>query len=166
MKKPSDIVIVAGDYNAQLGKLTSRELNLGGHFVLGSQRTDNEDRLLHFCSTHGLFLANTNFKHKKIHCATWRSPNREHPWIELDHIAMSRTWRGCIHDCHSYWSTASESDHALVLARFILQFSGSKTRTKPTLATYKLSDPEMQSKYRAKLDKMLSLSPSADLDVQ
>ena len=106
MKKPSDIVIVAGDYNAQLGKLTTHELDLGGRFALGSQRTDNGDRLVHFCSTHGLFLANTNFKHKKIHCATWRSPNPEHPWIQLDHIAISRTWRGCIKDCRSYWSTA------------------------------------------------------------
>ena len=50
----------------------------------------------------------------------------------------------------SYWSTALDSDHALVLARFILRFSGSKARTKPTLATYKLSDPEMQSQVSGK----------------
>ena len=53
-----------------------------------------------------------------------------------------------------------------MLARFILLFSGSKAQIKPTIATYKLSDPEMQSKYRVKLDEKLSLSPSADLDVQ
>ena len=53
-----------------------------------------------------------------------------------------------------------------MLASFILRFSGSKGRIKPTLATYKLSDPEMQSKYRAKLDEKLSQIPSADLDVQ
>ena len=51
MEKPSDIVTIAGDYNAQLGKLTTHELDLGGRFTLGSQRTDNGDRLLHFCST-------------------------------------------------------------------------------------------------------------------
>ena len=53
-----------------------------------------------------------------------------------------------------------------MLARFVLRFSGSKARTKPTLATYKLSDLEMQSKYRTKLDERLSQNPSADLDVQ
>ena len=166
MKNPSDIVIVVGDYNAQLGKLTTHELDLGGRFALGSQRADNGDRLLHFCSTHGLFLANTNFKHKKIHCATLRSPNPEHPWLQFDHIAISRTWRRCIKDCRSYWSTALDSGHALGLARFSLRFSGSKARTKPTLATHKLSDPEMQSKYRSKLHEKLSLSRSPDLDVQ
>ena len=53
-----------------------------------------------------------------------------------------------------------------MLARFILRFSGSKARTKPTLATYKLSDPKMQSKYRARFDEKLSQSTSTDLDVQ
>ena len=52
------------------------------------------------------------------------------------------------------------------MARFILRFSGSKARKKPTLATYKLSNPELQSTYREKFDEKLSLSPSADLDVQ
>ena len=122
--------------------------------------------MLHFCSTHGLFLANTNFKHKKIHCATWRLPNPEYPWIQPDHIAISPTWRGCIKDCPSYWSTALDSDQALMLPRFVLRFSGSKARTKPNFATYKLSDPEMQSKYRAKLDEKFSLGPSAGLDIQ
>ena len=166
MKKPSCIVIVAGDYNAQLGKLATQELDLGGRSALGSQRTDNGDRLLHFCSTHELFLASTNFKHKKIHCTKWKSPNPEHPWIQLDHIAISHTWWGCIKDCRSYLSTDLDSDHVLALARFILRFSGSKARPKPTLATYKLSDPEMQFKYRAKLDEKLSQSSFADLDVQ
>ena len=159
MKKPSDIVIVAGDYNPQLAKLTTPELDLDGRFALGSQRTDNGDRLLQFCPTHELFLANTNFKHKKIHYATWRSPNPEHPWIQLDHIAISRTWRGRIKDCRSYWITALDSDHALVLARFILRSSGSKARIKPILATYIRIDPKMQSEYRAKLDEKLKFPP-------
>ena len=76
------------------------------------------------------FLANSNFKHKKIHCATWRSPNPEHSWIQLDHIAISRAWRGCIQDGRSYWSTAFDSDHALVLARSILTIQWLKSPDK------------------------------------
>ena len=44
MKKPSDIVIVAGDYNAQLGELTTHEL---GRLALGSQRRPIAAFLLH-----------------------------------------------------------------------------------------------------------------------
>ena len=67
MRQSSNIGLVAGDVNAQLGELSTSELGLGGRFTLGSKRTDNKDRLLHLCSTHGLFLSNTNFRHKKIH---------------------------------------------------------------------------------------------------
>ena len=64
MQKPSDIVIVAGDYNTQLCKLATPEMDLGGRFALGVQPTDIGDRFLQFCSTHELFLASTNFKQK------------------------------------------------------------------------------------------------------
>ena len=80
MRQSSDIVLVAGDFNAQLGERSTSELGLGGRFTLGSKCTDNGDRLVHLCSTHGLFLANTNFRHKKIPRATWRSPNLQEHW--------------------------------------------------------------------------------------
>ena len=60
MRQSSDLVVVAGDFNAQVGELSTCELGLGGRFTLSSKRTDNGDRLLHLCSTHGLFLANIN----------------------------------------------------------------------------------------------------------
>ena len=63
MRQLSDIVLVAGE-------LSTSEQGLGGPFVLAFKSTDNGDRLLHLCSTHGLFLANTNFRHRKIHRAT------------------------------------------------------------------------------------------------
>ena len=160
------MAVVAGDCNAQLGQLSTPELSLGGRFTPGSKRTDNGDRLLHLCSKHGLFLANTNFRHKKIPSATWRSPNPEHPWIQLDQIAISRNWRGCIQDCRSYWSTPLDSDHALVLARFVPKFSGSKTCKKPSLAVSKLSDPEIKTKFQSKLDEKLTQSTFTDLNAQ
>ena len=116
MRQSSDIVLVAGDFNAQLDELSTSKLGLGGHLTLGFKRTDNEDRLLHLCSTLGLFLANSNFRYKKIHRVTWRSANPEHPWIQLDHIVISRIWRGCIQSCRSYWSTLLDSVPTLALA--------------------------------------------------
>ena len=50
--KSSDIVVLAGDLNAQVGKLSSTESFLGGSFALPAQRTDNGDRLLQLCATH------------------------------------------------------------------------------------------------------------------
>ncbi|PXX94074.1 hypothetical protein DF185_23100, partial [Marinifilum breve] len=44
--KRSDVVIVAGDFNAQIGKLSERERHLSGSYGVVAQRTDNGDRLL------------------------------------------------------------------------------------------------------------------------
>ena len=44
--KSSDIVVVAGDMNAQVGKLNADEAQLGGCLGLDSVRKDNGERLL------------------------------------------------------------------------------------------------------------------------
>ena len=44
-KNPSDISVVAGEYNVQPGKLNTLQLDLGGRFAFGSPLTDNGDRL-------------------------------------------------------------------------------------------------------------------------
>ena len=61
-------MIVAGDMNAQVGRLHLFESHLGGHFSVDAQRTDNEDRLLQLCTDHQLYLASTNFQHR----VTWK----------------------------------------------------------------------------------------------
>ncbi|KER23581.1 hypothetical protein T265_14617, partial [Opisthorchis viverrini] len=55
--KSTDIVILAGDLNAQVGRLSSSESHLGGRFGVDARRTDNGDRLLQLCADHELFLA-------------------------------------------------------------------------------------------------------------
>ena len=65
MRQSLDIVLIAGDFNAQLSEISTSELGLGGHFTLGTKRTENGGSLLHLCLTHGLFRANTNFTPKR-----------------------------------------------------------------------------------------------------
>ncbi|KAH9583805.1 Craniofacial development protein 2 [Schistosoma haematobium] len=72
----TDVVIVAGDFNAQVGKLSERERHLGGSYGVVAQRTDNGDRLLQLCLDNRLFPAITNFKHEEKHLLTWRPLNR------------------------------------------------------------------------------------------
>ena len=57
----SDIVVVAGDMNAQLGRLSTDETQLGGCLGLDSVRTDNGERLLQLCADHNLFYAAQTF---------------------------------------------------------------------------------------------------------
>ncbi|CAH8635224.1 unnamed protein product [Schistosoma curassoni] len=60
--KRLDIVLVAGDFNAQIGSLNQTERHLGGYFSIPAQRTGNGGGLLQLCSDNRLFLTNTNFK--------------------------------------------------------------------------------------------------------
>ena len=72
LRKASDIVIVAGDFSAQVGRFSSSERNIGGKFSLNTRRTGNGERLLDFFSKHGLYLVSTNHRHKKSNQVTWR----------------------------------------------------------------------------------------------
>jgi hypothetical protein len=58
----SDIVVLAGDLNARVGRLSLEEAQLGGPHGLDSHRNDNVERLLSVCMDHGLFLASLNFE--------------------------------------------------------------------------------------------------------
>jgi len=87
--KSSDIIVLAGDLNAQVGRLGESERQLGGTFGLDTERTDNGERLLQLCADQKLFLSSTAFRHKKRRVATWRPPNSEQPWTQIDHVAIS-----------------------------------------------------------------------------
>ncbi|CAH8290911.1 unnamed protein product, partial [Schistosoma intercalatum] len=146
---------MAGDFNAQVGKLSDKERHLGGYYGVVAQRTDNGDRLLQLCSDNRLFLANTNFKHKEKHLLTWRPPNSSQRWTQIDHIAISHRWRGSIEDCRSFWSTCLDSDHALVRARICLRLTGRKkdAARKPLRAL--LNDSQAKSIFQEQLGKQL-----------
>ena len=139
--RSTDIVILAGDLNAQVGRLTSAETHLGGRFGVNAQRTDNGDRLLHFCADHRLFLVNTNFQHKRTQRVTWRPPTAGQSWTQLDHIAISYRWRASIQDCRSFWSTPLDSDHALVRARLKIQFPAGKRKRSQMQSAQCLRNP-------------------------
>ncbi|KER31525.1 hypothetical protein T265_02290 [Opisthorchis viverrini] len=113
--KSTDIVILAGDLNAQVGRLSSLESHLGGRFGVDARRTDNGDRLLQLCADHELFLASTNFQHKhNPAAANYKSP--------VDHVAISHRWRATIQDCRSFWGTPLNSDYAMVRSRLTIKF--------------------------------------------
>ncbi|CAH8430348.1 unnamed protein product [Schistosoma haematobium] len=164
--KRSDIVLVAGDFNAQIGSLNQTERHLGGYFSIPTQRTDNGDRLLQLCSDNRLFLANTNFKHKERHRLTWRPPTPNQRWTQIDHIAISHRWRGSVEDCRSFWSTCLDSDHALIRARICLRLTGRKKATLKRPVRTDLINEKTKSRFQEQLRSHLgSCEDDADPDV-
>ena len=158
--RSSDIILLAGDLNAQVGELSESESRLGGVFGLPARRSDNGDRLLQLCAEYNLFLSSTSFRNRACRRATWRPPSENRSCSQIDHIAISYRWRGCIRDCRSYWNTCLESDHALVCCRFALTFAGKRVQKQPRLATDKLSQAnikiEFENAVRTRLDRPFS----------
>ncbi|KAK4467292.1 hypothetical protein MN116_000315, partial [Schistosoma mekongi] len=153
--KRTDVVIMAGDFNAQVGRLDETERHLGGSYGVEAQRTDNGDRLLQLCSDNRLFLASTNFKHKERHKLTWRPPQSTQRWSQIDHIAISHRWRGSIEDCRSFWSTCLDSDHALIRARISLRLTGRKRPTAKIPIRVQLNDEKVKNIFQEQLKNQL-----------
>ncbi|KAA3675920.1 uncharacterized protein DEA37_0013235 [Paragonimus westermani] len=98
----SDIVVLAGDMNAQVGRFGEAESRLGGRFGIASHCSDNGGRLLQLCAEHRVFLASTSFRHHVRRYYTWRPPSLSQTRSQIGHIAVSYRWRGSIQDCRSY----------------------------------------------------------------
>ena len=128
--KQRDLVVLAGDINAQVGRIASSGKRLGSSFGIQTNRTDNGDRLLQLCTDHKLYLISTNFKHKKRQTVTWRSNKPAHLWTQIDHIPISYRWRGSAEDCRSFWNTCIDSDHTLLRSRINLRLTENKLHAK------------------------------------
>ena len=162
--KSSDIVVVAGDLNAQVGRLSVSETQLGGRHGLDSVRTDNGERLFQLCADRRLFLCSTNFRNSRSRLATWCPPTTRRPQTQIDHIAISYRWRGSITDCRSFWNTFVDSDHALVRSRFSLRFPGPRKVRTNRLATERLADPDVRRTYQNRLLESLPNAPPSDVN--
>lgn len=154
-RRSTDTVVLAGDLNAQVGKLTNDEFHLGGQHGVGS-RNDNGERLLHLCEDARLFLASTNFRHSTRRRVTWRPPASNQPWTQIDHIAISYRWRGCVQNCRSIWSTSVESDHALVCADLRVRFGGRPRRRYERIDICQLAKSDVVNAYQSTLASGLS----------
>ncbi|CAH8585359.1 unnamed protein product [Schistosoma haematobium] len=83
---------------------------------------------------------------------------------QIDHIAISYRWRGCVQDCRSFWSTYLDSDHALVCANLTLLFSGQRSDRHQRIDISKLVATSAASKYRTELASRLATTPPKSID--
>nr|KAG5688912.1 hypothetical protein BaRGS_009753 [Batillaria attramentaria] len=86
-----DMTILMGDFNAKIGSdNTGYEDTMGTHGL--GQMNENGERFADFCALNQLVIGGSIFPHKRIHKATWRSPDHVTE-NQIDHICISRKFR-------------------------------------------------------------------------
>nr|KAG5708303.1 hypothetical protein BaRGS_034334 [Batillaria attramentaria] len=86
-----DMTILMGDFNAKIGSdNTGYEDTMGTHGL--GQMNENGERFANFCALNQLVIGGSIFPHKRIHKATWRSPDHVTE-NQIDHICISRKFR-------------------------------------------------------------------------
>ncbi|KAK9708744.1 Endonuclease-reverse transcriptase [Popillia japonica] len=124
--KKGDIIILMGDLNAKVGSNNEEYENIMGQHGLG-QRNSNGERLIELCMEHDLIIGGTQFPHKDIHKVTWTSPDQQ-TQNQIDHIAISKKWRGCLNDVRNKRSADVGSDHHLLIGKIKLKLSAVKRK--------------------------------------
>ena len=161
-KSSRELLIVAGDFNAQLGARTNRPetgMNTVGRLC------SNGERLLNLAAINRLVAVNTLFHHKKRHLVTWASPDGR-TLNQIDYIFVKQRWKSSFQDSRSYWGIHVQTDHALVSAKFKLRFSASKRVFIPNkkLDLEQLKDPNVLHKYQQKCNDLISENRIQDAD--
>lgn len=157
----TDVVILMGDFNAQLGPDNTNYETIMGRNAAG-RRTENGELMLQLCSTHDLKICGSVFPHKVHHKVTWVSPagNAEN---QIDHICVSRSFFNIVCDVRNKRSADIGSDHHLLIAEIKYKFYPriQKRRIGPTKKynISRLKNESIKREVKEKINGIISPTP-------
>ena len=119
---PHDLVVIAGDLNAHLGRDTC---NTNAYYESSNR---NGQRLLDFAQENGFTIAGLKFNKKSSKKVTWIAPNGQ--LHQNDHILIRSKWQNSLKNCESYIKPSVQSDHRIVTATIKLSVRANIERPK------------------------------------
>ena len=168
------ILLIAGDFNAKIGKLQEGDAyTCVGKFSRG-ERTTNGQTLLELCEEKRLFVSNSAFNHPARHQTTWEGQTKKDKqtgkkkpiYNQIDFILCPKRFKHLLENARSYSGTSLSSDHRLVKTTIkieqhrVWKKGQNKTTQKRNIPC--LNTEDGQRKYRHELDtKLLNLTKAA-----
>ncbi|XP_067625202.1 craniofacial development protein 2-like [Eurosta solidaginis] len=152
-----DIKVVLGDFNARVGK----EGVFGptvGKFSLHNETFPNGLRLIDFADVRNMVISSTRFMHKKIHQATWLSPD-PNTRNQIDHVVIDGGHVSSVLDVRTIRGPNIDSDHYLVAAKIRTCLNAAKTKEQKThgkLDIGKLQSQQTANDFATRLSHLLS----------
>lgn len=147
LSRNKNLVFIAGDMNAKVGRVENEELNCIGKY--GRGHTNNSgSSLIEFCDAHSLFLTNTAFKKSARHVTTWESTRMVNDreiriFNQIDYIICHQNIKKTLLDARSFNGTLTYSDHRIVISSFDLRTFQLHTQKKPKADAIKFNAREL-----------------------
>nr|KAG5702940.1 hypothetical protein BaRGS_034713 [Batillaria attramentaria] len=113
-----NIIITMGDFNAKIGS-DNRGYEIMGQQGVG-EMNDNGEKFADLCASNNLVIGESLFQHRRIHKATWVSPDLSTE-NQTDHVCIGRKFRRSLQDVRVKRGADVASDHHLLVARLKLK---------------------------------------------
>ena len=147
-----DINILMGDLNAKVGSDNCGYEEVMGRHGLG-EMNGNGERFANFCAMSNLLIGGTAFPHRKIHKATWVSPDQRTE-NQIDHICVAKRFRRSVQDVRVKRGADVASDHHLLLAKLKLKLKKNWMGEQTERRKYNVSvlkDPKTKEEFNLSL---------------
>lgn len=155
-----DILVVMGDFNAQIGPVNTNLEGIMGTHALG-RKTDNGEIFLGMCAANNLVVGGSLFPHKRIHKVTWESPDLVTE-NQIDHITISRKWRGSLLDVRNRRGADLASDHHLLVATMRIKLAAineNKSQIQRRIDVRRMKNVAVTTRYTEALTSSLNTLP-------
>ena len=167
--KEKDMTILMGDLNAKIGSDNSGYEKVMGRQGLGKMN-ENGEMLADFCAFNNMIIGGSVFPHRRIHKATWVSPDHRTE-NQIDHICIGRWFRRSMQDVRVQRGADAASDHHLVLARMKMKLKkrevkkGTRTQYNVDFLKDRLTTETFRLTVRNKYDTLKDLLDEGNMDI-
>ena len=156
-----DVNIIMGDANAKIGQVNIGYEGIMGQHGLG-QMNENGERFANICAFNSFIIGGSVFPHKRIHKATWVSPDGVTE-NQIDHFCISRRFRRSLEDVIVQRGADVGSDHHLLLAKLKLRLKRHRTSAEGKRTKFQVSLLDGDKKEEFQLQLRNRFQPLADL---
>ena len=146
-----NMLILMGDFNAKIGCDNTGYSEVMGTHGLG-QMNNNGERFADLCSLNQLMIGGSIFPHKRIHKATWISPDHVTE-NQIDHICICKKFRRSCKDVRVKRGADVSSDHHLLMTtvRLRLKKYGTAGTARTRYNVGLLREKEVKSSFQLNL---------------
>ena len=153
-----DITVMMGDFNAKIGNDNTGYEQVMGIHGMGTMN-ENGTLFADLCAQNKLVIGGSVFQHKKIHQATWVSPDNITE-NQIDHLCISKRFRRSLQDVRVKRNADVGSDHHLLVGKVKLKLKKNwnrKMSRHQKFNTVLFQAPEKQEEFKIKLSNMYAV---------